>query len=161
MQSILENLEWLANYGFIDLIFGIGVVGLLANFLRRLLPANYDQLHIDAVNGGPCSIPGDPKVQHTLAFRLSNAGQTNIFVTRCYFRARSRPWFLLWLIPLRTSTKVHPLSMKITHKDAYELKFMGNTPGFSNYETMIASGNSRGATTFLPLTEPVPQKILD
>ena len=61
MQSILENLEWLAKYGFIDLIFGIGVVGLLANFLRRLLPANYDHLHIDAVNGGPCSIQGGSK----------------------------------------------------------------------------------------------------
>lgn len=161
MQEALETLEWLTKYGFIDIFFGIGVIGIVLGLVRRIVPANYDQLHIDAVNGAAYAIPGADNVPNSLMFRLSNAGQTNIFITRCYFKAAIRPWFFLWLVPLSTRTKVHPLSRKITHKNAFELKFEGNSPGFSNYEAMIKPGNSSGISTFLALSEPVGQDVFN
>jgi hypothetical protein len=90
MKSVLDALEWLAKYGFIDIIFGIGIVGFVARLMQKALPSNYDHLHVTVSPGGAVQIPGDPNVPNSVRFILNNAGQTNLSVARAYFRPKFR-----------------------------------------------------------------------
>ena len=161
MQSILDTLKWLAEYGFIDIIFGVGVIGFLARVIKKALPSNYDHLHISISPGAAVSIPGAGQVPQSIRFTLSNAGQANLFVARAYFRPKLRHWWSLWLKRTPTNIRVNPKSLRIAHKDAFELKFQGNNPGFSNYEALVQPGHPSGQTTWLALDQPLNQKDID
>ena len=162
MSEILEFLEKLAKYGIIDIIFGIGVIGFIVKLIRRAFPTNYDHLHVNISIGGAVFIPGPGKVLNSINFQLANAGQTNFYVARAYFRAKQRPWWTLWLFPLKTKTIVHPASARIMDKDAFELKFIGNQPQyFTDFETLIRPGSSNSQLTFLAVEQPLQQSLID
>lgn len=161
MKSILDTLEWLAKYGFIDIIFGIGVVGFLAGVIKKAFPSNYDHLHVSVCPSGAVSIPGAGQVPQSIMFTLGNAGQTNLYVARAFFRPKLRRWWTLWLKRFPTRLRVHSKSLRIAHKDAFELKFLGNHPGFSNYEALVQPGHSKGQITWLALEHPVQQIEID
>lgn len=157
---ILDNLEWLARYGFIDIIFGIGVIGFLARLVKKAFPSNYDHLHINVKAGGPASIPG-AKVDQTLNINLRNAGQTNFYIARAYFRPKLRRWWFLWVKKTYTKLKVHPLSHRIADMDAFELKFKVDQAGFCEYEALVQPGHNNGQTTWLALEEPSSQRDIN
>ena len=159
--NTLGWLEWLAKYGFIEIFFGIGIIGFVARLMKKAVPSNYDHLHITVLPGGAVQIPGDPHVPNSVRFVLNNAGQTNLFVARAYFRPKFRRWWSLWLWRKSTAIRIHPLSYRIPQKDAYELKFTGNNSGFTNYETLVPPAHSTGQVTWLPLQEPLQQSEVD
>lgn len=160
---MLDMLEWLARYGFIDILFGIGVIGFLAKLIKKALPNNYDHLHVHVSSGGPVSIPGAGPLNHSFSIEIRNAGQTNFYIARAFFRPKLRSWKTLWLIQQQTELKVHPESHRITDKDAFELKFLGaSQAGFTDYEALVRPGSSsHGVTTWLPLEEPISQNIIN
>lgn len=46
MDLMMKWLEWLAKYGIIDIIFGVGIISLVVRFLHRFFPRNLDHLHV-------------------------------------------------------------------------------------------------------------------
>ncbi len=159
---MLDTLEWLSKYGLIDIFFGLGVVSIIARLVYKVLPSNYDHLHIDASIGGKVSIPRVGEVEHSFSVSIRNSGQSNLYIARAYFRPRFRRWWSLWLKRTNTSLKVHPQSYRIANKDAFEVKFSSNNSGFTEYETLVKPGDSRsGVTTWLPLSEAVAQENIN
>jgi hypothetical protein len=157
MKSILDRLEWFTKYGFTEMVFGFGVIAFLARIVRKAFPMNYDHLHISVSPGGAVSIPGAAG-QQSIVFTLSNAGQTNVYVARAFFRSKLRRWWWLWLKRTPTKLRVHPLSAKIAHKDAFELKFQGpQQPLFSSYEAYLPPGTVGAQITWLALEQRVQQ----
>ena len=157
---MLNTLEWLAKYGFIDIFFGIGVTGLLWKYLHRFLPSNYPHLHVDLSREPVVTIRGQ-KINTAIRIDIRSAGASNFHIARAYFRAKLRPWWLLWLWPRPTKLKVHPASDRIADKDAYELKFQGDLPGgFTEYEALVRPGHQNGAWTWLALTEAASDDII-
>jgi hypothetical protein len=161
MTGLLNFLEKLAKYGIIDIIFGIGVVGFLVRLIQKVMPSNYEHLHINVSIGGPVSIPGAGQVEQSISFILNNAGQTNFYVARAYFRPKFRRWWFLWLKRTPTNVIIHPRSFRIAGKDAFELKFQGEHPWFSDYETLVRPGRSGGQPTWLALEQPMHQSDID
>jgi len=161
MENLLNNLEWLARYGFIDIIFGIGVIGFIVRLLRKNFPSNYENLHVDVSNSGPVTIPG-AKVGHSLIISLRNSGLTNFYIARAYFRPKLRRWWCLWLKRIPTKLRVHPNSDRISSKDAIELKFQGRLQSiFNEYETLVRPGHDEVQSTWLPLMQPVQQEEIE
>lgn len=160
MNSILNTLESAAKYGFIDIIFGLGVISFLIGVIKKAFPSNYDHLHVSVSPGGAVSIPGAGPIPQSIVFTLSNAGRTNIYVARAFFRPKLRRWWLLWK-RTPTNLRIHPRSARIAHKDAFELKFIGSHPGFSNFEALVPPGHSAGQATWLALAQSVQQIDID
>lgn len=151
---MLNTLEWLAKYGFIDLVFGFGITGLAWNFLRRFVPSNHPHLHVDLSPGGPVAI-GNQEIATSVNFDIRISGSNNFYIARAYFRPAIRPWWLLWAIARPTDLRVHRASDRITDKAAYELKFQGDRlTGFNEYEALVRPGHNHGVTTWLALAEP-------
>jgi len=150
---MLNTLEWLAKYGFIDIIFGLGITGILWKFLRRFVPSNYPHLHVQLLPGPTVAIRGQ-RINTTIRVDIRSSGANNIYIARAYFRPKLRPGWLLWLKPWPTKLKVHPASDRIADKDAYELKFQGDHPrGFTEYEALVRPGHENGVWTWLALAE--------
>jgi hypothetical protein len=156
VHMILECFEWLAKYGFIDIIFGIGALSFLGALIRKVIPSNCEYLHVDAHIGGEVTIPRAGKLKNSYAIKMRNSGSFNIYVSRAYFRSKQRMWCYLWTLQ-PTQLRVHPDSYRIADKDAFELKF-NNDKGstFTDYETLINPKKEKG--TFLPLEKPVKQE---
>lgn len=166
MSIMLDTLEWLARYGFIDIIFGIGVISFLRRLIRRALPTNYEFLHVDVSPGVPGFIPDyngkQVNVDQSFSLRISNSGRSNFYVARAYFRAKQRRWRTLWLWRTPTQIRVHPRSARIADKDAFELKFPDKRPEyFEEYEALIRPGSLNGQMTWLALEQPVEQRLID
>jgi len=159
---MLEYLECLAKYGFIDIFFGIGIMTMLATYIRRIVPSKCPVLHVDPSVGDSVSIPRVNGLLPSLKICIRNSGQTNVYIARAYFRPKRRIWWLLGLYQVRTGIRVHPLAFRIAEKDAFELKVQGSREGFTNYEALVPPGDSsRAAVTWLPLAEPVEQGQID
>lgn len=158
---MLETLEWLAKYGFIDIIFGLGVVSLLWRILRKYLPSNYAQLHINLSIGPVLNIRGEV-IPTTVQFNIRNSGTKNFYIARAYFRPKIRPWWLLWLCPISTKLKVHSASDRISEKDAYELKFTNQNlgQGLTEYESLVKPGHGNGVVTVLALSQKVSDETI-
>jgi hypothetical protein len=163
MKNVLDVLELLARYGLIDIVFGIGVTGLLWRFLIRIIPSRYEWLEVNATAGGQVKIPGAGAVNQSFQIQLVNSGSTNCYVGRAYFRPKLRRWWLLWLKRTPTRIQVHPQSHRIVKKDAFELKFQDQEHKdiFSEFETLLRPGNVTGQTTWLALSTPVQQDDID
>lgn len=116
-MSILEKLEWLTKYGFIDIVFGVGVLSFLVNLIRKAIPSNYEHLHISISMGEAVSIPPNVTTQQSFNIYLSNAGQVNFYIARAYFRTKQRKWWSLWLWDKATQLYIHPKSDRIAHKN--------------------------------------------
>ena len=130
---MLELLETLSRYSFFDIFFGVGITSLFWRFLRRFVPINCPHLHVDIKPGPQVKIRGIA-IPDSLRIDIRNSGATNIYIARAYFRAKIRPWWLLWVYPLHTRLQVHPESDRIADLDAYELKFEGDIRnGFTEY----------------------------
>lgn len=159
----METLKWLAEYGLIDIFFGLGVVGFIASLIRKALPSNYKHLHTSVTAGGPVTIQTGP-VGNSIWFHIRNAGQTNFYIARAYFRAERRSPFKLWLGWSRTPLRVHPDSARIAEKDgAFELKFSGQQQPqfFTAYEALVQPGSGNSQTTWLALEEPLPSALIE
>jgi hypothetical protein len=157
---VLSIFEWLAKYGFIDIIFGLGVMGFLARLIQKVRPSNYDHFHIDASVGGPVAIPRAGNVNDSFSITIRNAGQTNIYIARAYFRPTLRHWKSLWLLRTPTRLKIHPQSSRIADKDAFELKF-AQAESFTEYEALVKPGSSNGVSTWLPLEQSTNQEDIN
>lgn len=158
----METLKWLAEYGLIDIFFGLGVVGFIAGLIRKALPSNYEHLHTSVTAGGPVNIQTGP-VGNSIWFHIRNAGQTNFYIARSYFRAERRSPLKLWLGWCRTPLRVHPDSARIAEKNgAFELKFSGQQPQFfTAYEALVRPGSGNSQTTWLALEEPLPSALIE
>ena len=158
----METLKWLAEYGLIDIFFGLGVVGMLAGLMRKVLPSNYEQLHTSVVAGGPMTIQTGP-VGNSIQFQIKNAGTTNFYIARVYFRAERRSPKKLWLGWRKTPLRVNPDSARIAEKkNAFELKFLGQQAQFlTDLEALIRPGSSNSQTTWLALEEPLPAELIE
>jgi len=42
VKTVMDWLEWLTKYGFLEMIFGFGVLGLLAWLTHKIIPSNCD-----------------------------------------------------------------------------------------------------------------------
>lgn len=162
-MNIQDILEWSAKYGVIDIILGLGVLSFLGKLIRKAFPANYEHLHISVSLGGPVSILPNITAQQSFLIQLSNAGQTNLYIARAYFRARQRKWWTLWFWDRPTRLHVHPNSDRIADKDnAFELKFTGQQPNFfTEYEALVRPGHANRQVTFLALEQPIEQHLID
>jgi hypothetical protein len=160
MCEVLDTLEWLAKYGFVDIIFGVGILGFLSRRLREIIPSNYDHLHVNVTPGGRVGISVG-MIDHSLQIQLRNSGQSNCYVARAHFRPKLRQRRGLWLKPTPTRVMVHPVSDRITDKDAFELKFLGRESIFNDYETLIRPGHSAVQVTWLAVVEPVQQEDIN
>jgi len=159
---LLDKLEWMARYGFIDILFGIGVFGLIGHLISKVLPSNYKHLHVNVSPGGPVTIPRANKVPQSIEFHVRNSGPANFYIARAYFRPKQRRWFLLWAKESNTLLRVHPQSDRITDLDAFELKFPGQDPQyFTEYEALIRPGHQNGITTWLALESQVSQDLIN
>lgn len=167
MNKILTTLEWLAKYGFIDIFFGIGVIGVissLAKLIRKSFPINHEDLHIDISQGGPVSIPPDIITQQSFNIQLSNSGKFNIYIARAYFLAKQRVWWTLWFWNKPTELAVHPGSHRITKKgNAFELKFSYAKQNiFEEHETLLRwKSDTNKQSTWLALSQPVAQQLIN
>jgi hypothetical protein len=163
MNKILGTLEWMSKYGIFDILTILGVFTFLGNMVRKGFPSNYEHLHISVSQGGPVFIPPNINLPQSFSIQLSNAGQTNVYVARAFFKTRQRVWWTLWLWDRTTQLRVHPRSDRIADKDnAFELKFTGERPNlFTEYETLIPAGHNHRRTTWLALEEPVDQRLID
>ena len=47
VAAVLGLLEWLAKYGIIDIVFGLGIFTLFYSFIRRHFPRNLPGLLVD------------------------------------------------------------------------------------------------------------------
>ncbi len=160
-MKILELLEWLTKYGFIDIIFGLGVVSLLWRILRKYLPSNYPLLHINLSRGPVLKIRGED-IPTTVQINIRNSGLNNFYIARAYFRPKLRPFWLLWLYPMPTQLKGHPASDRISEKDAYELKFQvqNQAQGLTEYEALVKPGHDNGVMTALALTQEASAEMI-
>lgn len=158
----METLKWLAEYGLIDIFFGLGVVGLIAGLIRKVLPSNYAHLHTNVAAGGPITIQTGP-VGNSIQFHIKNAGTANFYIARAYFRSERRSPWKLWLGWRRTPLRVHPDSGRIAEKDnAFELKFCGQQPQFlTDLEALVQPGSSNSQTTWLALEAPLPSELVE
>ncbi len=162
MSTLLETLEWMARYGFIDILFGIGVITLIGNLIAKLLPSNYKHLHVNVSPGGPVNIPRVGQVPQSIEFHFRNSGQANFYIARAYFRPKQRRWFLIWAKEINTKLRVHPQSDRITDRDAFELKFPGQRPlYFTEYEALVRPGHQNVKTTWLALESPLSQDLIN
>lgn len=157
----MEALRWLAEYGLIDIFFGIGVVSLITGFIRKFLPSNYEHLHTSVSAGGPMTIQTGP-VSQSIQFHVRNAGLTNFYIARAYFRSERRSPWKLWLGWQRTPLRVHPDSARIAEKDnAFELKFTGQQSQFlTDLEALVRPGSNNSQTTWLALADPLPSELI-
>jgi hypothetical protein len=163
MKNVLDALEWLARYGFIDILFGVGVIALLRRLLIKIVPSKYKWLEVNATPGGPVTIPGAGAVDQSFRIQLVNSGSTNCYVGRAYFRPKLRRWWLLWLKRTPTRIQVHPQSHRTVKKDAFELKFRDQEHEdiFSEFETLLRPRDFPGQATWLALSMPVQQDDID
>lgn len=161
IETVLTKLEWLAKYGFIDIIFGVGVTGLAWRLIRRVIPNNLDGIDVNLSQGGAVTILGQ-RVEQSLTIEIGNSSGKNCYIGRAYFSATQRRWWTLWLKRSSTRLRVYPKSKRITAKKAFELKFPGQNMQFlSEYETIIRPGHTNVQSTFLALEEPVSQDIIE
>ena len=161
IEALLNKLEWLARYGFIDIIFGVGVTAFLWRLLRKVIPNNNDHLHVNLAPGGAMIINGARVVQ-SLIISIRNSGPKNCYIARAYFRPKQRRWWTLFLRRSSTRLEVDPLSDRIGSKDAFELKFSGEQPGYlSEYEAIVRPGHAKGVSTSLALVRPASQSMID
>lgn len=158
---MLSILEWLARYGIIDIIFGLGVVTLIWRLIRKLFPSNYDHLHVTINSGDPVSIQ-NVSAEYSIVFNIRNTGHTNFYIARAYFHPKQRCFKKLWLGWGTTNLHVRPESDRIADKDnAFELKFQGQQPNcFEDYEALVRPGHSNGITTWLALEEPIVNELI-
>ncbi|MGA2177042.1 MAG: hypothetical protein ABSH38_18865 [Verrucomicrobiota bacterium] len=156
-NTALDGLEWFTKHGFLEMLFGFGVLGLI----RRAFPRKYEHLHVNVTSGGPVSVPPQSAAQ-SLQIHLSNAGLVNLYIARAYFCAKQRHWWTLWLWNKPTQLRIHPKSDRIVDKDAFELKFRpGPASPFTEYETLIHPGHPHRESTWLALESPVKQHLID
>lgn len=164
MHKILEISEWMTRYGIYDILTILGVFTFIGNMIRRGFPSNYEHLHISAsLAAGTFSIPPNVRVPQAFSIQLSNAGQTNLYIARAYFKSTQRAWWTLWLWGQPTALRVHPRSDRIADKDnAFELKFDGERPNhLTEYEALIPPGHNNRRSTWLALEQPVEQRLIN
>ncbi|NLX20125.1 MAG: hypothetical protein GXY55_00445 [Phycisphaerae bacterium] len=154
----MDTLKWLAEYGFIDIIFGIGIVGFIWRLFQKALPSNYEHLHVNVTAGGRVTVATGP-VDNSVVFHIRNAGQTNFYIARADFRAKQRASWKLWLAWTETQLCIHPSSDRITDLDnAIELKFQGQQQSyFTEYEALVRPGHNNARSTWIPLCSPLQQ----
>lgn len=157
----METLKWLAEYGLIDIIFGIGVVGLITGLIRKFMPSNYERLHTSVSAGGPVIIQTG-QVNQSIQFQIKNAGPSNFYIARAYFRSERRSPCKLWLGWQRTPLQVHLDSSRIAEKDnAFELKFSGEQSQFlTDLEALVRPVSSNSQTTWLALEKPLTSELI-
>ena len=118
MNSILSSLEWLARYGFIDILFGIGVISLIVHGVRRLFPRNLSHLYVHASQGSFGNLLKFYKCGlHVL---IVNAENEKVFISRAFFQPYYRKF------PFRkrnTILDIHPDALRDSERDRYILQF--------------------------------------
>ena len=167
-SALLETLEWLTKYGFLEIFFGLGVLGLVAKLVHKVVPSNCNFLDVHTAAGGPVTIPGaigQLHLQHSFTIDLRNVGPMNIYVGKAYFRPKRRRWWTLWLGRRRTPLRVHPQAFRIVSKDAFALGF--EAPGqqvqhvFTDFETLLRPVPGSTVRTWLPLTAAADQREIE
>lgn len=161
-MNILNYLEWLAKYGFIDIFFGLGVISFIGALINKVLPSNYDNLVVEPHPGGAVQIPNHA-VANSFQINIHNMGNVNLYIARAYLKAKQRQWWTLWIWNRPTALQVHPASARVLGKDdAFELKFPGNQQMyFTDIETLVRPNNVAHQNTWLALNAPVNQELIN
>lgn len=153
MDLMLKWLEWLAKYGIIDIIFGVGIISLVIRFLHRFFPRNLDHLHVHVQRSQISSHSQHENYDNVLGIFISNSGTMNIYIAMAFFRPYSRKAFFL---KRRTKLNINPCAFKSAAHNAYEIKF-----GEQWYDFDVIIKPGQRAFTYLPLSEPVNQNLID
>jgi hypothetical protein len=134
----METLEFLAKYGFIDIFFGVGALGIISQLVSRVVPSNLDELHVSA----------DFVVRDSPLFfvQISNAGGRNIYISRAYFKLKARgPFFTKNRHALAPSLRGNFKNITL---DFYELRFGDGT---REYDCLLKPGYENKMSTGLQL----------
>lgn len=134
----MDTLEHWARYGFIDIFFGIGVLGIISRLVSRALPSNLHELHVSA----------DFAVQNVplLFVQIANAGGKNIYISRAYFKPRTWDRFFS-----RDEYALAPSqrgNFKNLTLNFYEMRF---GEGAREYDCLLKPGYDRKVATGLQL----------
>jgi hypothetical protein len=145
----MDTLKFLAEYGLLDIFFGIGVLGFIYKLFIKVVPANLDELHVNA---------DFPLQQQALFFvQLSNAGAKNIYISRAYFKPKKRRFFFFknkYALTPEIRRNYTNLSQGF-----YELRFGENQ---KEYDILIKPGyENKAATGFGISTTPSSQSLGD
>lgn len=151
-SNILSDLEWLSRYGFIDIIFGIGVITFLWRVIRRHWPRNLPGLQIDTRLDPP------PHVTHVeiegtrrsaIFIIITNVAAANVYITKASFRAYYRR-LLFW--KWKTKLRILPVASKdIQHKE-YELKFVSRYQWYPESSSSIHSIRKESLSSNRPIS---------
>lgn len=152
VKSLLDTLEWAAKYGLIDIVFGIGITGLVVRGLRRYLPRNLDSLHVHVQHQKVSAHNEFEDYEHSLGVFIANAGTNNVYIARAFFRPYYRKFFFL---KKRSKLPIYPKAFKSAAHNAYEIKF-GNQ--WYEYDVIIKPGGRE--FTYLPLSSPPDERVL-
>lgn len=80
IDSTLKGLEWLAKYGFIDIIFGAGILTVIANAFKSKAVKNIDGIEIIPLN----VLTGEAH-DVTLQIEIRNLTHDPVYIFRSYF----------------------------------------------------------------------------
>jgi hypothetical protein len=152
LDSILNTLEWAARYGIIDIVFGLGIVGLVLRGLRRYIPRNLDNLHIHVQSQELHANDFHEQYDHVLGIFIANSGTTNVYIARAFFR----PTYRVFLF-FKRSTKlpIYSKAFKSAAHKAYEIKF-----GRQWYEYDVIIKPEQREFSYLPLSKSVDETII-
>ncbi len=144
LKPIMDILEYWAKYGFIDIFFGVGVLGIISPLVRRIVPSNLDELHVSA----------DFAAQNTdlLFVQIANAGGKNIYISRAYFKPRRYSRFYLknkHVLACSQMGNFWNLTLNF-----YELRFGKNA---GEYDCLLKPGYEHKVATGLQL-DSLPQE---
>lgn len=146
-MELFTSLEWLAKYGFIDIFFGLGVLGFVYKLFQRAIPRNLDELSV--------SVDFESRNNHLLYIQISNSGGKNIYISRAYFKPRRNKWYELKKRPsLKFLTQ--PNYYNLTHKH-YEVRFSAD---LKSYDVLIKPGFENKQSTALGLQEIPEYRVL-
>ena len=134
----MTNLKFLAEYGFIDIIFGIGSLGIISRLVTKLMPSNLDELHVNADFSAPNS--------NLLFVQISNSGGRNIYISRVFFKPRAHEKIMFrnkYVLAINPRANFKNISRKF-----YELRFGDGT---KDYDCLLKPGFENKVSTALQL----------
>lgn len=126
-MHIMEYLEWLSKYGFIDIFFGIGVLSVVYRMFIKIVPRNLDDLSIN--------VDFAEQNGNVLFIQIANTGGKNIYISHAYFKPRTHKFYYFrqkTIIEFTEKANFYSLN----HKH-YEVRF---PPNLQNYDVLIKPG---------------------
>ena len=91
MNNLLETLEYLSRYGFIDILFGLGIGGIIISAFRKRTVKELKSVEVAFF----FSFNTNPKLNHKSKFYISieNRSDKPLYIYQARFRFRKKHWW--------------------------------------------------------------------